>query len=147
MWLLFPVTLCVSTPGKPVCSGRKLGIKGCGTGSAPGYRKKTEGSCTRLFLGSHVQWLWAGPSWPRNLRRSGVLTCVLRCVNSSLQADLGYGDLCSMYVNPPGRPALSGKDLGMEWCGTGSPPGRDGNQKNLVPGCSISHACGLARLI
>ena len=46
-------------------------------------------------------WLWAGPSWARNLSRSGGLTCAHRCVST------------------PGRPALSWQYLGMEICGTG----------------------------
>jgi hypothetical protein len=49
--------------------------------------------------------LWVGPSWTRNLSRSGGLTCALRCVST------------------PGRPALSQQDLGMDSCSTGSAPG------------------------
>jgi hypothetical protein len=54
LWLLPPVSLCVSTPGRPVFSGRNLGMEICGTGSASGCRWKPEGSCPQLFLGSHV---------------------------------------------------------------------------------------------
>ena len=59
-------------------------------------------------------WLWAGPSWARNLSRSGGLTCAHRCVST------------------PGRPALSQRNLGLESCGTGSAPGADGNQKLYI---------------
>ena len=44
-------------------------------------------------------WLWAVPSWPRNLR-SGGLTCAHRLVIT------------------PGRPGLSMKYLGLESCDT-----------------------------
>ena len=61
---------------------------------------------------SRTQELWQGwggwgPSWARNLSRSGGLTCVLRCVSNL------------------GRPALSQWDLGMESCDTGSAAGAD----------------------
>ena len=101
MWFLSLVTLCVSTARCPVLSGSNLGIKCCGTGIAPGYRGKPEGSYTRLFLVSHIQWLWAGPSWPRSLRISNGLTCVLRCVKGL------------------GRSALSKQVLGMGTCALG----------------------------
>jgi hypothetical protein len=66
-------------------------------------------------------WLWAGPSWVRNLNQTSGLTCAHRCVSTSE------------------RPSLSWWYLGMENCGTGSAPGADGNQKDPVPGCfSIS---------
>ena len=51
--------------------------------------------------------LWEGPSWARNLSRSGGLTCAHRCVST------------------PGKPALSWWYLGMEHCGTGSAPAAD----------------------
>ena len=50
-------------------------------------------------------WLRDGPSWARNLSRSGGLTCAHRCVSTS------------------GRPALSQRDSGTESCGTGTAPG------------------------
>jgi hypothetical protein len=46
------VSLCVSTPGRPVLPGRNLGMESCGTGPALGCRWKSEKSCPRLFLGS-----------------------------------------------------------------------------------------------
>lgn len=49
--------------------------------------------------------LQAGTSWPRNVSRSGGLTCFLRIVPTS------------------DNPALSPEDLGAESCGTGSVPG------------------------
>ena len=44
---------CV-TPGRLVLSGKNLGNKGYGTGSALGNRYKPEGSCPWLVLGSCV---------------------------------------------------------------------------------------------
>ena len=49
-------------------------------------------------------WLWASPSWPRNLNRSGGLTSALKCVST------------------PGRSFLYGQNLGMESCDIGSAP-------------------------
>jgi hypothetical protein len=89
LWLVLPASLCVSTPGKTVLSRRNLGMERCGTGSAPGCRQKPEGSCPQLFLGAYVLMTLVGPSWARNLNRSGGLTCAHRCVST------------------PGRPALS----------------------------------------
>jgi hypothetical protein len=54
LWLVPPVSLCVSTPGRPFLSRRNLGMESCVTGSAPGGRQKLEGSCPQLFLGSCV---------------------------------------------------------------------------------------------
>jgi hypothetical protein len=54
-------------------------------------------------------WLRDGPSWARNLSRSGGLTCAHRCVSTA------------------GRPTPS--------CDTGLAPGTDGNWKDPVPGC------------
>ena len=65
------------------------------------------------FLG-HLE----GPSWSRNLSRSGPLTCALR------------------YVNILRRLVFFWQDLGKESCGTESAPGADGNQKGPLPGCS-----------
>jgi hypothetical protein len=38
MWLVTPVSLCVSTPGKPAFSGKNLGMERCGTGGADGIQ-------------------------------------------------------------------------------------------------------------
>ena len=71
------------------------------------------------ILSLAVPWfLWAGPSWARNLNRNGSLTCAHRC------------------VSPPERPALSRWYSGMESCSPGSAPGTEGSQKDPVPDCS-----------
>ena len=54
LWLVPPVSLCVSTTGWPVLSGQNLGMESCGTESALGCRWKPEGFCPWLFLGSCV---------------------------------------------------------------------------------------------
>jgi hypothetical protein len=53
-WLVPPASLYVSTPQRPVLSGRNLGMESCGTDSALGCRQRTEGSCPHMILGSGV---------------------------------------------------------------------------------------------
>ena len=93
-----------STPGRPVLSGRNLGMESCGTGSALGCRQKPEGSCPQLILGS----------------------CVLMALGGSLLGQefeqKWWCYLCSKAFGTPGRPALSLRYLSMERCGTGSAP-------------------------
>jgi hypothetical protein len=54
LWFVPPVSLCVSTPRRPVLSGRNLGMQSYGTGSAQGFRQKAECSCPWFFLGSFL---------------------------------------------------------------------------------------------
>jgi hypothetical protein len=78
-------------------------MESCGTGSAPGYRWKPEGSCFWLFLGSCVLmalgWSLLGQEFEQNW-----WYCAHRCVDT------------------PGKPALSQRYLGLEHCSTGSTP-------------------------
>ena len=58
LWCVRFASLCASTPGRLVLSGRNLGIErnleSCGIGSAMGCRQKPEGSCSQLILCSCV---------------------------------------------------------------------------------------------
>jgi hypothetical protein len=100
LWLVPPASLCISSPGRPVFSGRNLDIKGCGTGSAQGSRKKPKGSCPCPFLGSRV--LMAGgvsllgqefeQKWWTHLCSQ---VCQYSWETSSLLVGQGYGELCS----------------------------------------------------
>ena len=71
-------SLGISTPGRPIFSGKNLGMDNCGTVSVPGYRRKLEGFCPWLSRGSSVLMAQVGISWDRNLSRTGGLTCAHR---------------------------------------------------------------------
>jgi hypothetical protein len=106
LWLVPPVSLYASTPGRPVLSRKYLGMDRCGSGSAQGADVNWKDPVPSCSLVPVTWWLWVDPSWARNLSRSGVLICALRCIST------------------PGRPALSQWDLCTESCESGSAPGR-----------------------
>jgi hypothetical protein len=93
LWLslVLPASLCVSTLGRPVLSRRNLGIDSCVTVSFLRCRQKPEGSCPQLFLGCYV---WKGPSWAKNLKRSSGLTCAYRCVGTPERPALSWRYVC-----------------------------------------------------
>jgi hypothetical protein len=70
LWLVPPVGLCVSTPGRPALSGQNLGMESSGTGAALGLRQILKSSCLWLFLGYHVlmslAWSQLGQEFKQN---------------------------------------------------------------------------------
>jgi hypothetical protein len=68
-----------STPGRPVLSGRNLGMESCDTGSPLGYKQRPEDPVASWSLVPMSWWLCEGPSWAKILKRSTGLTCAHRC--------------------------------------------------------------------
>ena len=90
LWLVPPASLCVSTPGRPGLSERNLGMKSCGTVSAPGCRQKPEGP-VHGCSSDPVSWgFWAGPS---------SLTCAHRYVCTPVLPTLSLRYLTISYVH------------------------------------------------
>jgi hypothetical protein len=118
LWLVPPVSLCVSTPWRPLLSGRNLGMESWGTRSTLGCRWRLEGSCPWLLLGSCVLIALGGSLLGQEFEQSGGLTCPHRC------------------IDPPRRPDLSWGHLSTECYGTGSALGANGNRKDPAPGSS-----------
>ena len=77
---IFLSSLCICTFGRSVFLRRYLSMENSCTGSAQGYRQKSEGSCPWLFLVAVSCWFWAGRYLARNLSRSAGLTCAHRYV-------------------------------------------------------------------
>ena len=98
LWLIPPVSPCVSTTRRPVLSKMNLGMENFGTGSASGCTWKPEGSCLQLSLGSSVLmtpgWFFLGQKseqkWWSHLCSQ---VCQYSSETSSLPAILGYGAL------------------------------------------------------
>jgi hypothetical protein len=90
LWLVLPISLCVSTPGRPVLSGRNLGMECCVVQDQLCVANRSQKDPVPSWsLVPMSCWLWVGPFLARNLKRCGGLTCAHRLV-------------CT-----PGRPALS----------------------------------------
>ena len=88
-------------PGRPVLSGRNLGMKSCCTASAPGCRWKLEGSCLQLFLGSCVLMALGRSLLGQKFEYKWWFylcsqVCWLSWETSSLPAVFGYGALWHM---------------------------------------------------
>ena len=125
----FSLLLCmyVSTPGRPVLSRRNLGMD-YGTGSAPGFRQKTEESCLQLSLGSCVLMALGRSILGQEFEQKWwSYLCSQVCQHSwetsSFLAVFGYGELWHR--------------VSFGHCGTGSALGAEGNGEDPVPGCSL----------
>ena len=116
LWLVPFARLCVSTPERPVLSGRFLGRESCNTMSALGCRQRLEVSYSQLSLGSCVLM----PLWATLLGQKFE--------------QKWWPYLFSQVCRTPGRPALSWWYLCMSLCGTGSAVVAEGKQKTPLPG-------------
>ena len=83
LWLVPPANLCVSTPVRPVFSGRNLGMNSCGTGSDLGYWKRSGVSRPQLILGSCVLMTLLQSLLGQEFKTSGGLTYARRCVGEA----------------------------------------------------------------
>jgi hypothetical protein len=115
LWLCLvpPASLCVSTPGRPVLSGRNLDMESCVTGCSS--RVQTE---TWRIMSLAIPWLLCSDGSGRVLMGQDF-------------EQKWWSYLCSQMYSIPGRPTLSHTYLGMEHCGTGSAPGTDPVIKSL----------------
>ena len=77
LWIVPPASLCVGSPGRPVLSGRNLGMESWGTD------RNQKDPVPGWSLVPVSWWLWEGPSWARSLKRSDGLTCA--CILSIIQ--------------------------------------------------------------
>ena len=95
---------CVRTPGGPALSRQDWGVDSYST-EAPESILKLKGSVFSCSVVPGSCGILAHSTWTRFLGSTGGIVCDLR------------------YVSTPGRPALSGWNLGADSCGT------DGNWK------------------
>jgi hypothetical protein len=103
--LSLPISLCVSTPGRPVSPGRNLGMESCGTGSAQGCRWKPEGSCLQSFLGSCILRALGGPFLGQEFEQKWwVYWCSQVCQHSWEASCLSVGLGCRelLHRSAPG---------------------------------------------
>jgi hypothetical protein len=91
----------VSTPGRPVLSGRNLDMEHCGTKSSLVCRQKMEGSCPQLLLVSCVLMALGRSLLGQKFKQKGWSNCVYICFmhfweTSSLQTAFVCGVLWYM---------------------------------------------------
>ena len=105
---------------RPVLSGRNLGMKICVVQVqlwiADINQQDPVPNCSLVPMS---WWLWEGPSWASDFKRSADLTFAHRCSGT------------------PGRAGLSWHYFRMEPCGTGSALGTEGNRKAPVQCSSL----------